>query len=267
MKFCYWTVADGKHAKMMETCIQSARNVGVEEDFHVWSDKEIPGAIMHKSGKFNKDHYLFKFRFLQNEVAKLEGYDYVVWLDADNYFTSHPGDFMGLLRDNKWFVQLESEITSPLIKRGDWWGCPAQFFPLLVRYYILKQGYVADKVYNTNAGFWIVRTDAIKEFYKLAMEFFDYARNGLKLINFTEEASLAFIGHMVDDIELNTFKETKHIWGCDWTGNYLNKLPDGNQWQFEDYMTGEKHNVNPSIVHAMRSKDAMIANVSPIKEK
>ena len=44
-KFAYWSVADGNHAKMMATCIASARLAGVQEEFHIWSDQEIPGAI------------------------------------------------------------------------------------------------------------------------------------------------------------------------------------------------------------------------------
>jgi hypothetical protein len=264
-KFAYWSVADGNHAKMMATCIASARNAGVQEEFHIWGDQEIPGAVNHKVGRFNKDSYIFKFRFLRNQVKEaLKDYDYVVWIDADNYFVRHPGDFTDLLRDNKWFIQLESEMTSPLVKRGDWWGCPTQYFPLLVRYFLLRNGtpdtteWSGKRIWNTNAGFWIVRTSAIVEFYQKAMEFYEYARNGLKLASFTEEAPLAFIGHMVDDPELNTVGTTNDTWACDWTGQYKDRLPDGKQWSFEDYMSGEKKNVNPAIVHAMRSKDAMV---------
>jgi hypothetical protein len=264
-RFCYWSVADGDHAKMITTTVASARKVGVQEDFHIWSDIDIPGAITHRTGKFNKDKYIFKLRFLRNEVSKLEGYDYVVWIDADNYFCSHPGDFTDLLRGNKWFVQMESEMTSHLSRRGDWWGCPRQWFPVLIRYHMMNLGLESPKkVYNTNAGFWIVRTDAIVEFYQRAMAFYEHARNGLGLVNFTEEAPLAFVGHDVDDIEMNTLVETCHTWACDWTGHYKDRLPDGKEWRFEDYMSGEHRNVNPTIVHCMRSKDALIKAATPM---
>ena len=39
--------------------------------------------------------------------------------------------------------------------------------------------------------------------------------------------------------------------------HFRDRLPDGRSWQFEDYMSGEKHRVNPAIVHAMRSKEIM----------
>ena len=263
-KFCYWSVADGDHAKMMTTLIASARLAGVQEDFHIWSDQDIPGAITHKTGRFNKEKYIFKLRFLRNEVSKLEGYDYVVWIDADNYFVRHPGNFENLLRDNKWFAQMESEMTGGLVKRGDWWGCPAPWFPVLIRYHLMLDGLPSpERVWNTNAGFWIVRTDAIIELYQKTMAFFEYARNGLKLSGFTEEAPLAYIGHAVDDASLNTLAETKDIWACDWTGHFKDRLPDGKEWEFEDYMSGLRQKVNPAIVHAMRSKDALIKAASP----
>lgn len=256
MSFCYWSIAYGSHASMMMSVITSARKCGVKEDFHVWTDRNIPGAISHPCGIFNKELYLFKFRFLLNEVSKLN-YDYFVWLDADNYFVRHPGDgtYDGLLRENKWFVQMESDCTSPFVKREDWWGCPIKWYPLLLRY----SGVKSEKVYNTNAGFWIVRKDAIREFYDRTMQFHEFCRSKLHLVNFTEEPPLAFIGHFVDDIEQNTLRETSDIWASDWTGNYANALPTGDHWDFEDYMSGEKRRVNPAIVHAMRSKRLLVA--------
>jgi hypothetical protein len=254
-KFCYWSVAYGQHAKMMATAIASARAVGVTEEFHVWTDQDIPGAVNHPIGVFDKDHYLFKFRFLLNEVSKL-GFDYFVFLDADNYFIKHPGvaTFDSLLRQNKWFVQLESDCTSPYVKRGDWWGCPIKWYPLLLRYH----GVESKRIYNTNAGFWIVRKEAIAEFYQKAMAFFDFARNELHLVNFTEEPPLAFVGHFVDDPDLNNFASTNSVWASDWTGHFKGRLPDAQYWDFEDYMTGERRRVQPAIIHAMRSKDALI---------
>ncbi len=42
-KFCYWSVADGQHGLMMQTCVRSAGVARVREDFHVWSDRAIAG--------------------------------------------------------------------------------------------------------------------------------------------------------------------------------------------------------------------------------
>lgn len=254
-KFCYWSVAYGNHAKMIEATIASARAVGITEDFHVWADKDVKGAISHPCGVFNKDHYIFKFKFLLDEVSKLD-YDYFIFIDADNYFVRNieGSTYDAMLRSNKWFVQLESNCTSPFVKRGDWWGCPIKWYPLLFRYLGVK----SEKIYNTNAGFWIVRKEAIKEFYDKAMGFFNFARNEMHLINFTEEPALAFVGHFVDDPELNNFGATCDVWASDWTGHFKDKLPTKDHWDFEDYMTGERRRVTPAIIHAMRSKDALV---------
>ena len=224
-KFCYWSVADGDHGRMFKTVIASARRHGVEEDFHLWTDINVPGAQLHDLGKLNKDRYLFKLKYLNDKVRQL-GYDYFVWLDADTYFVRHPGSFDGLLRDNGWFVQMESDCTSKFVTRSDWWGCPIRWYVHLMRHF----GVNSEKVYNCNAGFWIVRKDAICDFYAKAMEFYEYCREELHLVNFTEEPPLAFKG----------------------------VLPNGNEWRFRDYMSMENWKVNPAIVHCMRSKEALI---------
>lgn len=255
-KFCYWSVADNDHSKMMGALIHSARQVGVKEDFHVWSDVLIPGAINHDCGIFSKKNYIFKFKFLLDEVSKLD-YEYFVFLDADNFFVRHPGEniYDKLLRDNKWFAQLENECNSKLVKRGDWWGCPIKWYSVLLKYF----GVTSKKLYNTNAGFWIVRKDAILEFYQKTMEIFEFVKNELEILTVTEELPLAIVAHFVDDVDKNNFDSTSHVWASDWTGQFTDKLPTGKSWVFTDYMTGEQQKgINPAIVHVMRAKDALI---------
>lgn len=257
MSFCYWSVADGDHAKMMAVCIATARAHGVQEDFHVFTDVEIPGAICHKAGKFDKDHYLFKLEFLL-KMREFKGkYEFFVFLDADNVFVRNPGDLFPLVQGNNWFVQMENQTNCPLNHhdRKDWWGCELRYFAPLVRSF----GVTSKKIWNTNAGFWIVRSESVTEFYDKAMAFFTYCRNELKLVNFTEEPAIAYVGHLVFDPELNTLKNTSQYWACDWTGNYQDRIPNGEAWAYENYFSGEKRRVNPAIVHAMRSKKAMMA--------
>ena len=83
--FCFWTIGDKKHGRMAATLVASARKAGVTADFHVWTDlPEIPEAIVHPCGDFDKTLYMFKFHFLKNEVSKLN-YDHYFFLDADNH--------------------------------------------------------------------------------------------------------------------------------------------------------------------------------------
>ena len=258
-KFCYWSIGDRDHGKMLATLVESARRAGVKEDFHLWTDNQnIKGAICHPCGNFDKAHYLFKFSFLKEEVSKLD-YDYFVFLDSDCFFRCHPGEgvFDTLLRSNRWFIQLENECTSKFIKREGWWDCPIRWYILLLRYFGVK----SPKIFNTNAGFWIVRKEAIPEFYDLTMKFFNFCRDELHLVTFTEEPPLAYVGHLVDDPELNTLDKTSHVWCSDWTGCFHERLPDNNAWDFVDYMTGEKKKVFPAIVHCMRAKNALIKGI------
>src|SRR5271154_4100486 len=84
-RYCYWSAVDGIYAQMMQTVVDSAREAGVFKDFHVWTDRPIDGATCHPAANFDKTLYLFKLRFLRDEVSRLD-YDYFVWLDADSYF-------------------------------------------------------------------------------------------------------------------------------------------------------------------------------------
>lgn len=267
MRFCYWTVADGNHGKMAATTVASARKVGVTADFHIWTDIDaIPGAIVHPCGKFDKTLYMFKFHFLKNEVAKLD-YDYFVFFDADTYFVKDPGDLTKFMApSDKVFVQMENDCTPSRSKRKDWWSCPINEYGPFLK----EQGANSDIYYNTNAGFWIVRKDAIDEFYERTTKFFDAAhKRGYK--GFTEEPALAFVGHIMQDPKKRAFEDTSWLWASDWTGQWKDRLPEYKEWQFEDYMSGEKKMVKPFIVHCMRSKDALIkeyeSNIKNIKSK
>ena len=59
---------------------------------------------------------------------------------------------------------------------------------------------------------------------------------------------------------IHTMRSTSDLWASDWQGNYNEAWPDGKEWMFTDYFTGEDFPVNPAIVHAMRCKDILIAS-------
>ena len=259
-RFCYWscdTTRDGP--AILATMVASARRAGVTEDFHVFSHKDVPGAVTHRPVKFDLKYHIFKWRMLRDELASLD-YDYFVWLDSDNFFTRHPGDFgPRLLRGNSWWCQMESELTSPAIRRSEWWGAP---IPSLVKMF-RDHGATHNQVWNTNGGMWIVRKDAIAEFTSHAFAFHERCL-ALGWSDTHDETPLAWLGQVlvsptrgVSDPERNTNAETSDVWACDWMGRYTDRLPDGKPWQGEDYLTGVSREVNPAIVHAMRSKSAM----------
>ena len=251
-KFCYWSVADGEHGLMMRKAIQSARNVGVSEDFHIWTDVDIPDAITHDCKKFDKKNYLFKFHFLKNEVSKLD-YDYFVFLDADSYFVRKPEDIISQTQGDPIHVCLESDCNLVENSRGDWWGCPLGEYVKIMR----EKGVRSKSVFNTNAGLWIVKKDIINTFYDMAIDFWEYSKS--KGYVFTEEAPLAYVGHMlVGDVYKHTLKNNARVWASDWIGIFNDVIPHSSPFEFEDYMSGNRIMVNPSIVHCMRSKNALI---------
>ena len=251
-KFCYWSIGDEKHGDMMEAAIYSMRKVGIKERIHVWSDRPIDKAITHDIGNISKDHYLFKLHILANDVSKLL-YDYYVFFDADSWFIRHPGDPTALTSTGPIHVSLESDCTDPAAKRKDWWNCPLPTYCKLMR----DKGVRSKIIYNCNAGFFVVHRKAVSHFYRLCMEFWEYAKT--QGYEFTEEAPMAYAAHMMmGNPYLHTLRNTHSIWASDWMGHFKDRIPTDEPWPFYDYMTHEPFTVNPHIIHCMRSKEALI---------
>jgi hypothetical protein len=252
-KFCYWSVANNEHAKMAATLVKSARNSGVREDFHVWSDITIDGAINHPCGSFSIKGCWFKLDFLLNEVAKLD-YEYFVWLDADHYFVRNPRNIMEHVDNGLVMIPMENEITSVENKRGDWWSVPTQKTIDIFREFGCKN----RKIYNTNGGLFVVKKEFIKTFYHMCYEFHDIIKT--KGWDVPEEYCLAIMGNLLNkDINLAIMSEIDDIWACDWTNAFTDNVPEGKPWIMENYLTGKKETVNPAIVHCMRGKKGLIS--------
>jgi hypothetical protein len=252
-RYCYWSVVDGDYSFMMATAIESARRSGVFKDFHVWSDRAIEGAIHHPVATLDKSHYLFKLTFLRDAVKSLN-YDYFVWIDADTYFVRNPGDVLWVMQGSPVHASLESDACDRNTRRPDWWGCPLPVYAALME----ARGVRSRSIFNANAGLWIVHRDVIETFCALALDFWHFCRDRGHM--FTEEAPLAYATHMLcGNPHIHTLRATTDLWVSDWTGHYQDTLPDGQAWWFVDYFNEEKIPVNPAIVHAMRSKSAMIA--------
>jgi hypothetical protein len=249
--FCYWSIADGAYAEMLQTAVRSARAVGVREDIHVWSDRDVVGATAHEPGVFAKSLYLFKLEFLRDRAAQLN-YDFLVFFDADTYFVRHPGNLLSALHGAPVHVVLESDCTRSTNRRPDWWGCPLPVFVDLMH----SQGVRSRSVFNTNAGFWIVHHDVHDRLVDLALQFWSHCKQ--KGYEFTEEAPLAYVGQMlVGNPYLHTLEHNRALWASDWTGVFSDRLPDGSAWDFEDYLDGRPIRVNPAIVHCMRGKSVL----------
>lgn len=267
---CWWSIGDGEHAKYLQSAVWSARNIAkIQDPIHVWSDMNIHGAETHPVGTFSKSHYLFKFSFLEKEVKKLP-YTWFAFFDADTWFLQNPTTLDYILKDDPIHVTLESEVRETSIRK-DWWGIPNSDYIKLMR----EMGVKTDKIYNTNAGFWIIHKDVISHAVNLAMEFWNKCqKNGWTKT--TEEPPLAYIGHLLaGDINRHVLQKTKFVWASDWTGVYKDKLPEKiEEWEFTDYMNDYKYKIRTPIVHVMRSKHLLLKHYEevikpsiPIKSK
>lgn len=194
----------------------------------------------------------WKFDYL-SKVAELD-YDIFVFIDSDHYFVRKPNlDFSKIIGDDPWHSFLESPINDVSTKRKDWWGAQNQQMTTLWKAFGVNQ----KIIYNTNGGFWICK----KNFAQHAKETVTHFREFQKKagFNFPEEVAIAVLSHMFSlDYTARFHKNYMDIWASEWTGVFKDAIPNGKPWKFVEYMTNTESVVDPAIVHAMRSKNALV---------
>ncbi|MCE7505977.1 hypothetical protein LZG75_06955 [Polynucleobacter sp. IMCC30063] len=239
---------------MLQSLVASVKGVGLNYDFLTFSDEPIARAIscpldseinldFHQKWKF---HYLYKLRELD--------YDNFIFIDSDHYFVRKPTIALpDLLAGDSWHTFLESPINSPSTKRPDWWSMPNSMMVDLWRSFGVKQ----KILYNTNGGFFICKKNMIEQILATSI-LFDEHQNAYGL-SLPEEVTDAVLTHLFS-LDYCKHLHSRHIdhWASEWTNALGGNLPDGSNWEFEEYMTRERSIVNPAIVHAMRSKVALI---------
>ena len=120
-----------------------------------------------------------------------------------------------------------------------------------------KSGVASKEIRNSNGGFWICHKDFINKASELAYKFHNY----LKSFNMTvpEEVSIAYLSHLMSPRLEDRFLENfTNYWASDWTETFKDTVPNDREWEYTSYMTYEKILVKPAIVHAMRSKKALV---------
>lgn len=260
-RICFWSVADGAYAYMLKTLVHSFRAVGMQEDFHAFADQEIPGAATHLLEKFDKSFFHFKLDLLQNRVKNLD-YDFFIFLDADNYFVRKPGHLLDLMEDSPFHSFLEGDCCLESNVRKEWHYCPLHTYVQFMR----ECGVTSKQICTMNAGFFMIKKEAIDTVCGLAQDFWKHCANAGYL--FTEEAPLAYATQMLAcDLEKHLLSHCRDIWASDWTGIFTDRLPDGKAWAFTDYMNHARFEVNPAIVHALKSKEILIQQGKKIYEK
>lgn len=254
---CFWSVGDGEYAHILQMLVDSFHAVGMKDDFHVFSDRNIRGAINHPSGQFDKRGCFFKFNFLQQQVKHWD-YQTFIYLDADTLFLRQPPlPLIDLMNGDPLHLFFESDFTLPKLHRQTWWGSPLPTFIDLMR----ECGVTSPHIYNINGGFFIVQKHAIDLICELAFDFIKYAIQ--KNYLFPDEPAWAYAMHMLtENPEQHLLSHFWNVWCADWEGIFREQLPNGSSWVFHEYMSLNSHTINPAIVHAVRSKELLISRIS-----
>lgn len=257
-RFCYWSIGTGTYCDLLHAQVDSARRAGVTEDFHFWTDREVPGAICHPAGRFDNWGWLFKLVFLRREVARLD-YDYFVFLDADHWFVRHPGDPGEWLQGSPMHVTLEADLAAP-VEVPYWWDYPAATFVTLMR----KAGVRHHAVRNVNGGMFIVRRAAIDAVYQLASGFWRFCRD--QGVLWVDEPLLAYAMQILcEHPERHTLAKTHRFWATDCSGTHAHRLPDGTPFRFRGYHRQLDLEVDPAIVHLVRGKQPLYAHARELR--
>ena len=259
-RYCYWTYCDSKFSKMAEALIRSLRRNGEQADFHCWSPDEIPSATeTHKLqlSPAEKVHWLWKFRLLKDEVSKLE-YQHYIYIDADSYCVRRPDDPLKLLCGDPVHAFLESAISDPKCSVGDWWSFPRDKMVAAMR----ELGVKCEKIYGVNGGAFIVKREAVAEFCDLGMKLWNYIRAQGTAV--ADEPGIAYAVMMMSkDPTAHEHEKWFSVWAHDHGSVFTNRLPDGTEWTFTNWLRrDQKFQVNPAILHLMRSKNALADSVS-----
>jgi hypothetical protein len=256
-KICYWSISWGDYDYMLQSLATSFKEVGMKEDFITFTEKPIKNSINYRLDKTIENDQLqfFKFEYLKKCMQAMD-YDIFVFIDADHFFVRKPEiKIEDILSDSPWHSFLESPINKYTTQRADWWGIPNN---ILVQA-MYKNGVSSEEIRNTNGGFWICHKNFINQASYLAYEFHNYLKS--KTFTVPEEVSIAYLSHLMSPHLKDRFLENyTNYWASDWTENFKDVLPIDKEWEYTSYMTYEKIKVRPAIVHAMRSKKALLEN-------
>jgi len=263
-RFCYWAVADKDFAFLLKNLVKSARVVGVEDDFHAWSDKNIDGAVTHRLdlgdiARLNTNSlfpYEFKFKYLKKMLSF--DYDYYVYIDSDMHFAKKPPTSpLVLLKGDPLHLFLDTNLdASAHLIRSEWWGCPLRDIVQAMR----DMGVKNKKIYNLNGGFWVISRQHVHEILHLVYKFWGYLRDkGYPGI--ADEIPLSYAMHML----CHNLDEHLLCNNLDYFGNCnsrdrvtAERILNGQPWIMKDNFTGKEELVNPAIVHCICLKDALM---------
>lgn len=239
--YCYWSVADGAYGALMERCVRSARQAGVNTPFHVLTDRQLEGCDCYDALDCDKAHGLFKLHLLKAAASRLP-FDYLIWLDADSVFVRRPIEVLAPLSRSPIHVPLEVNLSA-MSEDCEWRGVSC----FRVRELLERAG-LANQIYLCQSAFWIVHREAIDAVFEQAFTFWNLARKeGLELdvshvLGYAMQIFCA-------DPQAHLLAAHPEVWASDDVGAFKESRPDGQAWRWRHPLMEESVRVRPAIVH------------------
>jgi len=231
---------------MMTKCINTARSVGVFQEFHVLTDKVIEDCHCYDAMQIEYKQMFFKLHYLKVGMAKLK-FDYFIWIDADSIFCKNHLQFLKGLGGGPIHVPLECDL-SLLPNDSQVHGVPCGDLVELAR----KEG-VSGAYFAGQSAFWIVHHDVIDLVYDLVLGF---AHKGRAMgLHIDANAGLSFAMHLLCATpESHRLIALPDYWASDNEGLYSDFLPQEYKWVWRDLGSGKVYDVSPAVVHLPHSK-------------
>lgn len=247
-RYCYWSVCDGWYANLMERCVQSARQVGIFKQFHVFTDRVVPGCECYDAQSVKETNGWFKLIYLKLGMSKML-FDYYVWIDADSLFIRPLDNILTCVRASPVHVPLLSNLSA-LETSGSTMPVPLQGYVATMR----RAG-VSNPVYLASTAFWIIHRDAIERVCELA-DYFRTVSAQLGLASTASDAISYAMQMLCANPEAHHVKNQPEIWGSGEVDVRENSMRGAPFLVLKDDFSGQTYQLRPSIVHLGRRRIA-----------
>lgn len=241
-RYCYWTVATGEYAPLMEDCVRSARRAGVFKEFHVLTDRMLDGCECYEAPSFDPTGGVFKLHFMKAAISRLN-YDWFLWIDADSTFMRDPQQVVEAARISPLHAPLELAIPSA-DRESEWKGSSLDRW---AQVYSMEG--LAETPHLASSAFWLVHHDAIDVVFDLGMKFWNRARAQGLLPD--AGASLAYVTQMLGaNADAHRLHCRPDLW-AEHKSNGYSEPPEApvESWVWQHECGGPLVQVRPAIVH------------------
>ena len=163
-RYCFWSVNTIEYSREMQNCIDSARQHGVFNDFHILTHSPLESCHCYELLEFQFQEGLFPIFYLKLAMSRLN-YDYFVWIDADTTFRSPPTNLLDPVR----YSPIHAPLTEPTLATGKTnnnihkldYSQPER----------MKQHGLVNRPLSCHTAWWIIHHDAIATAYEIVQNY------------------------------------------------------------------------------------------------